>query len=124
MTIQTLENRYLNIRHWIRYVVLPTFIILCLLLLIARRLTDSAVELNNISVILAFVATYWVLFKAGHIYLIRSLHLQLKKDFETSYPEALSELPRKMKLREIGFSLAAIKAELIRNSSNKTRPNR
>lgn len=116
MTSERLETYYLTFRFWIRRSVLPAIIVLIFVLLLVRWLSPGQEELDKIAAITGFLAIYYTLVRGGHIYMIRTMHMQLKKEFAGVYPIALSDLPSNMKIRQIGFSLARIKAELYRRS--------
>jgi len=120
VTVDYLENHYLTLRFWLRRYVLPTGLILIALLLLARFISgptkESATELNNISAILGFFSLYFVLVRGGHLYMIRSMHFQLKTEFAAVYPLSLQELPRQIKIRQLGAALARIKANLYRRT--------
>lgn len=114
MSIERLEGYYLTWSYWARVYLLPAALILVSVLLIARFLAQGRSELDEIAVIAGFFAFYFVAVRGGHIYMIRTMHNQLKKDYAGIYPKRVQSLPSRMKMRQIGFALARIKAELAR----------
>ena len=114
MTVEKLESHYLTPRYWLRRFVLPTGLILIAVLMLYGWLLTGRRGLNEVSALAGFFAFYFLAVRAGHIYMIRTMHNQLKSDFKARYPEKLRSLPEQMKIRQIGFALARIKADLHR----------
>jgi len=101
-------------RHWLRGVVIPVMLILIAALIIGRSAIKGPVDQDHAAVIIGFFAFYFVLVRGGHIYMIRSMHLEMKEKFEAAYKERLSKVPDDMSGRNLGFALARIKNELVR----------
>jgi len=118
MTPEYLERNYLSIRFWVRNAVIPATLGLLGILIVVRIVTGDPFELNHASAIAAFFAGYFVLIRAGHLFMIRSMHFDLKKSYAGIYPLKLAELPENMNRRNLGFSLAKIKSELIHRHQN------
>jgi len=113
MTFNRLEIDYLSFRAWVRGCVLPSLICLITALLLLRLIVTSQQVLNQGGLILAFFTVYYFLIRGGHILMIRSLHFDLKRRFESSYAEHLAYLPHSLRGYNIGFTLARIKRELV-----------
>jgi hypothetical protein len=114
MTTAELEARYLSLRCWLQRCVLPSAAVLVFALLAARAITERENLLNQNAAILSFSLLYFVLVRGGHILMIRSMHKELLKKYEPHYRARLAELPKvKSRRRNIGFTLARIKRELI-----------
>jgi len=114
MTPELLERDWLSLRYWLLRCVLPSSLVLILVLGVFRLMIDQPSNLNHNAVIVGFFALYFVLIRGGHILMIRSLHFDLKRKYEEAYREKLAYLPiGQMKRRNIGFTLARIKRELI-----------
>lgn len=122
MTFELLERDWLSLRYWLLRCVLPTSSILVLVLLIMRWISTSAKELNHSALIVGFFALYFVVVRAGHLIMIRSLHFELKRKHEQAYREKLAYVSTEnMKRHNIGFTLARIKRELITSAKDKNR---
>ncbi len=119
MTPELLERDWLSLRYWLRRCVLPTSIILLALLLGLKRVSPTLKELNHSAVIIGFFALYFILIRGGHLIMIRSLHFDMKRKHEALYREKLATLSRpQMRRRNIGFTLARIKREIINTTKN------
>jgi len=114
MTVDVLEKHYLTPRYWLVRNVVPTLFLFAGLLLIYGLMAQRMGGFKEVAVLTGFFAFYFLAVRAGHIYMIRTMHIQLKKDFIAIYPERLKTLPFKMNMRQIGAELAKIKAELHR----------
>lgn len=114
MTPELLERDWLSLRYWLQWCVLPSALALIIVLGLIRLIGSEASYLNHSSVIVGFFAVYFVLVRGGHLIMIRSMHFDLKRRYEEAYRERLAYLPiGQMKQRNIGFTLARIKRELI-----------
>lgn len=121
MTPELLERDWLSLRYWLQRCVLPTAMFLLGALIILRMIDADMSNLNHNAVIVGFFALYFILVRGGHIIMIRSLHFELKKKYEKAYREKLAYVPiGQIKRRNIGFTLARIKRELI--DLNQARP--
>jgi len=114
MTPELLERDWLSLRYWLQRCVLPCAVFLLVILGLFRLIDADITNLNHNAVIVGFFALYFVLIRGGHIIMIRSLHFELKRKYEDSYREKLAYVPiGQIKRRNIGFTLARIKRELI-----------
>ena len=114
MTPELLERDWLSLRYWLQRCVLPCAVFLVVILSIFRLIDSDSMNLNHNAVIVGFFALYFVLIRGGHIIMIRSLHFELKRKYEEAYREKLAYVPiGQIKRRNIGFTLARIKRELL-----------
>ena len=114
MSMTRLEGHYLSSVYWLRRTVIPTIALAVIFLSLFGWLLRSHEDLDEIAVIIGFFSFYFIAFKGGHLYMIRDMHLQLKKEFAGVYPKAVTSLPAELNQRELGAALARIKAELYR----------
>jgi len=118
MTVTELEQDYLSVRRWLQRCVLPSALTLTALLLFFRRDGQSPDNLGHEAVILGFFALYFILVRGGHLWMIRSLHNELKRVHGKAYRAQLSRIDRAgFKRRNIGFTLARIKREILKAPS-------
>lgn len=123
MTPELLERDWLSLRYWLQWCVLPSAIALIVILGLIRLIGSETSYLNHSSVIVGFFAVYFVLVRAGHLVMIRSLHFDLKRKYEELYRERLAYVPiGQIKRRNIGFTLARIKREIIDINQAKPSP--
>ena len=114
MTPTELERRYLSLRCWLQRVVLPSAALLAGILFIFGRLTQNSHTLDHNSVIVGFFMLYFVLVRGGHIIMIRSMHKDMLRRYEEPYTARLETLTRdRLRRKNLGFTLAKIKRELI-----------
>lgn len=114
MTPELLERDWLSLRYWLQSCVLPSAIVLLIILGLIRVFDPEVVSLNHKAVIIGFFVFYFILVRGGHILMIRSMHFDMKRRYKDAYSERLAYLPiGQMKRRNIGFTLARIKRELI-----------
>jgi len=113
MTVHDLETRMLSLRSWLLGCVLPSAAILCVTLLLFRSVTRDPSILNHNAVIVGFFMFYFVLIRGGHLIMIRSLHRELKTKYKDEYKQKLAALPPNFKKRNLGFTLARMKRDLI-----------
>lgn len=114
MTPELLERDWLSLRYWLQRCVFPSAVILLTILGLLRLIGLEASALDHNSIIVGFFVAYFVLIRGGHIIMIRSLHFELKRKYEEAYRERLAYVPiGQIKRRNIGFTLARIKRELI-----------
>ncbi|MEP3890858.1 MAG: hypothetical protein ABJN69_10340 [Hellea sp.] len=125
MTPELLERDWLSLRYWLQRCVLPSAIVLLAILAFLRLIGSETSELNHNSLIVGFFIAYFVLIRGGHIIMIRSLHFELKRKYDAAYRERLGYVPiGQIKRRNIGFTLARIKRELIDANQAKPRSKR
>ena len=114
MTPELLERDWLSLRYWLQRCVLPSAMFLLLALILLRLIDADKSNLNHNALIVGFFVLYFILVRGGHIIMIRSLHFELKRKYEEGYREKLAYVPiGQIKRRNIGFTLARIKRELI-----------
>ena len=114
MTPELLERDWLSLRYWLTRCVLPSMMFLLGALILLRMIDADMSNLNHNAVIVGFFVFYFVLVRGGHIIMMRSLHFELKRKYEDHYREKLAYVPiGQIKRRNIGFTLARIKRELI-----------
>ena len=114
MTPELLERDWLSLRYWLQRCVLPSAMFLILALILLRMIDADISNLNHNAVIVGFFVFYFILIRGGHIIMIRSLHFELKRKYEDAYREKLAYVPiGQIRRRNIGFTLARIKWELI-----------
>lgn len=114
MTPELLERDWLSFRYWLLRCVLPSAIVLLIVLALLRFTASSDKYLNHSAVIVGFFAVYFILVRGGHLIMIRSMHFEMKRKYQEAYRERLAYLPMgQMKRRNVGFTLARIKRELI-----------
>lgn len=114
MSPDALERDWLSLRAWLHSCVLPSAVVLLVILLALKVMDNTARELDHKAVIVGFFTIYFILVRGGHIVMMRSLHKDLLKKHEARYGEILAQLnPATMKRRNIGFTLARIKRQLI-----------
>ena len=114
MTPELLERDWLSLRYWLQRCVLPSAMFLILALILLRMIDADISNLNHNAVIVGFFVFYFILIRGGHIIMIRSLHFELKRKYEDAYREKLAYVPiGQIRRRNIGFTLARIKRELI-----------
>jgi len=125
MTPELLERDWLSLRYWLQRCVLPCAVFLLVILGLFRLIDADISNLNHNAVIVGFFALYFVLVRGGHIIMMRSLHFELKWKYEEAYREKLAYVPiGQIKRRNIGFTLARIKRELIdlNQTSDRVKP--
>lgn len=103
----------LSLRSWLVGCVLPSAIVLLLTLGAFRLVTPDRTILDNNSVIVGFFILYFVLIRGGHLIMIRSLHEDLKIKYADAYEARLRTLPKNFRRRNLGFTLARIKRDLM-----------
>ncbi|RKQ70741.1 hypothetical protein DES40_0040 [Litorimonas taeanensis] len=114
MTPELLERDWLSLRYWARHCILPSAVILCILLILLNLFSKSEIALNHRAVIIGFFTIYYVLIRGGHILMTRSLHKELLRKYEDGYRHKLGYIPQgQIKRRNIGFTLARIKNQLM-----------
>jgi len=125
MTPELLERDWLSLRYWLLRCVLPSSVVLLAVLALFRLITDKPYYLNHNAAIVGFFMLYFILIRGGHIIMIRSLHFELKRKCEYGYREKLAYVPQgQIKRRNIGFTLAKIKRELLETSNSRQEESR
>ncbi len=114
MTPLELERGFLSMRCWLQRIVLPSAGVLAVTLLLFGRITRDHTILDHNAVIVGFFILYFVLVRGGHLIMIRSMHKDLLKKYEKPYKARLAAMPSEtFRRRNLGFTLARIKRELI-----------
>lgn len=113
MTSLQLERHYLSLRCWLLKCVLPASLLLLGLLLALPAILSDPTYIDQTAAIFGFFILYFVLVRGGHLFMIRSMHMELKQTYGDRYERLLSRLPEKLHRQNIGFRLARIKRELI-----------
>ena len=113
MTPKDLETRWLSSRYWLVKCVLPSAITLGGLIVLLPVILPDPMYRKETMTIFAFFTLYFVLFRGGHMIMIRSMHFDLLKTYGQKYEDRLKALPRDLRLQNIGFTLAKIKRDLI-----------
>lgn len=120
MTPELLQRDWLSLRFWATRCVLPSALILIALLLLFRLMTEDATALNQNALIVGFFSFYFMVVRGGHLLMIRSLHTELLKKYPEGYARKLGYIPRgQIKRRNVGFTLAKIKRELMMEEQKK-----
>jgi hypothetical protein len=120
MTPELLARDWLSFRFWAVKCVLPTAAALLVILGLFTLVTDSPKDLDHNAVIVGFFALYFVLVRGGHIVMVRSLHKELLRKYRDGYIHKLGYIPQgQIKRRNIGFTLARIKRELMIEAQEK-----
>jgi len=112
MTPEQIEYHYLSLRVWLLRVVGPAAAVLITALLLCQGLLRPE-RRDHIAVLIGFAALYYVLIRGGHIVMIRSLHRDLLRRYETEYRERLLGLTGRKIRRNIGFTLTRIKRDIL-----------
>ena len=119
MTPELIERDWLSLRYWLQRCVLLAAVVLIFILLVMGRISSDAKDLNHSALIVGFFTLYFVIVRAGHIVMIRSLHFEMLRKHEDLYREKLASWSDdKMSRRNIGFMLARIKREIINTTKS------
>ncbi len=114
MTPEILEQDWLSFRFWALRCVLPAILFLLLILGFLRLFAGQGTALDHSTVIVSFFTVYFILIRGGHILMMRSLHKDLMKTYQEAYSHKLGYIScAEFKRRNIGFTLARIKRELM-----------
>jgi len=114
MTPELLQRDWLSLRFWATHCVLPSALILVVLLFLFRLITDDPEALNQNALIIGFFSLYFIFVRGGHLLMVRSLHKELLQKYPDGYAKKLGYIPQgQIKRRNIGFTLARIKRELM-----------
>ena len=124
MTPEMLEQDWLSLRYWALKCVLPSMLVLLAILAVFNFFNQDAKDLDHNAVIVGFFTFYFVIVKGGHLLMVRSLHKELKRKYLEGYTHKLGYISRaQIKRRNIGFTLARIKRDLITEEmAKKSRP--
>lgn len=113
MTPNELESQFLSLRYWLRACVLPSALSLAGFILFLPVLLPEETFRKETAVIFVFFMLYFVFFRGGHLIMIRSMHFDMMRAFGETYEARLKSLPSDIQRRNLGFTLARIKRDLI-----------
>ncbi|MGB3455904.1 MAG: hypothetical protein WBG08_08775 [Litorimonas sp.] len=114
MSPETVSDRWLSLRCWLLRTVLPAAGSLLVVLGVLRWIGPDRVTLDHTSVLVGFSALYFILFRGGHMLMIRSLHTEMMRKHEDAYREKLSCFdPGALQRRNLGFTLARVKRDIL-----------
>lgn len=123
MTPEALHRDWLSLRCWLTRCVLPSTVVLIAILALLSFTRTSVRELDHNALLVTFFTVYFILIRGGHILMIRSLHRELMRKYETEYRESLSFFtPISMKRRNVGFTLARLKREFVDKKNPQLKP--
>jgi len=111
MTPEQIEHHYLSLRVWVLRTVLPTMAALIMALLLCAGMSSEKLK-DQSAALIGFSALYFMLVRAGHITMVRSLHKDLLEKYETEYRVQLSHLSTENTPRNISFAVARIKRDI------------
>ena len=81
--------------------------------------------LDHTAALVGFSALYFILFRGGHILMIRSLHSEMMKKHQEAYREKLAAFPiGELKRRNLGFTLARVKRDILVEARNEKQKKR
>ncbi len=120
MSPEALSARWLSLRCWLIRTVLPAAGSLLAVLLLLRAIEPNPVTLDHTAVLVGFSALYFVLFRGGHILMIRSLHGDMMKKHQEAYREKLAAFDAgQLRRRNLGFTLARVKRDILMDAHEK-----
>lgn len=120
MSPEAVSYRWLSLRCWLTRTVLPAAGALLAVLMLIRAIGPDEVTMDHISVLIGFSALYFILFRGGHILMIRSLHSEMMKKHQEAYREKLAAFPiGDLKRRNLGFTLARVKRDILVEAREK-----
>ena len=114
MSPETVSYRWLSLRCWIIRTVFPTAVALLAILLLLKTIGPNSITLDHTAVLVGFSALYFILFRGGHILMIRSLHAEMMKKHQEAYRDKLAAFEDgELKRRNLGFTLARVKRDIL-----------
>ena len=114
MSPEAVSYRWLSLRGWCLRTVLPAAASLIAVLALLRSIGSSETTLDHTAVMVGFAALYFILFRGGHILMIRSLHVEMMKKYPDAYRGKLARMTRKeLRRSNIGFTLARVKRDIL-----------
>ena len=114
MTPEAIADRWLSLRCWLQRSVLPAALATIAFVLLIREINGSPSSVDHAAVLIAFGALYFVLFRGGHILMIRSLHGDMMKHHEDAYRAKLGALEEgELRRSNLGFTLARVKRDIL-----------
>lgn len=114
MSPEAVSHRWLSLHSWCARTVLPAAVSLIAVLALLRAFKPSETTLDHTAVMVGFAALYFILFRGGHVLMIRSLHVEMMKKHEDAYRDKLGRMTKKQLRRSnIGFTLARVKRDIL-----------
>lgn len=114
MSPEAVAHRWLSLRCWLVRTVLPAAASLLAVLALLRAVAPSETTLDHMSVMVGFAALYFILFRGGHMLMIRSLHVEMMKKHPDAYHDKLSRMTAKdIRRSNLGFTLARVKRDIL-----------
>ena len=114
MSPEAVSYRWLSLRCWMLRTVLPAAGALIAVLLLLRSIGPDKGTLDHTAVLVGFSALYFILFRGGHILMIRSLHAEMMKKHQEAYREKLADFAQvDLKRHNLGFTLARVKRDIL-----------
>lgn len=114
MSPEAVSHRWLSLHSWCLRTVLPAALSLIAMLALLRSFGPSETTLDHTAVMVGFAAIYFILFRGGHMLMIRSLHKEMMKKHEDAYRDKLGRMTKKeLRRSNIGFTLARVKRDIL-----------
>jgi hypothetical protein len=114
MSPEAVSHRWLSLRCWLVRTVAPAALSLVAVLALLRAIGPSETTLNHTAVMVGFAALYFVLFRGGHMLMIRSLHVEMMKKHAEAYRDKLSRMSTgELRRSNLGFTLARVKRDIL-----------
>lgn len=114
MSPRAISYRWLSLRCWLVRTVLPAALTLLAVLAVLRLIGPDETTLDHTAIMIGFAALYFTLFRGGHMLMIRSLHLEMMRNYEDAYREKLANLSQgELRRANLGFTLARIKRDIL-----------
>lgn len=114
MSPENVSYRWLSLNCWLVRTVLPSAAALTAVLILLQFIGPDKSTLDHTSVLVGFSALYFILFRGGHILMIRSLHSDMMKRHPEAYREKLAAFDAgDLKRRNLGFTLARVKRDIL-----------
>jgi len=120
MSPELVSRRWLSLRCWLVRSVAPSALALLAMLALLHAVSPSDVTLDHTAVMVGFAALYFILFRGGHLLMIRSLHVEMMKKHPDAYRtklEAMSE--GALRRSNLGFTLARVKRDILMEAREK-----
>ncbi len=120
MTPEGLAHRFLSLRCWLQRSVLPGALAVLAFLWLITLAGATPRTVDHAAVLIGFGGLYFMLFRGGHIMMIRSLHGEMMKKHPDAYREKLAAIPEDtLKRRNVGFTLARVKRDILMEAREK-----
>lgn len=114
MSPEAVSLRWLSLRCWLIRTVFPAALSLIAMLALLRAIRPSDTTLDHTAVMVGFAALYFILFRGGHMLMIRSLHVEMMKKHEQAYREKLFRMTeQELRRSNLGFTLARVKRDIL-----------